>query len=402
SRPISETLTKSPISTNSGTVAKTYSETVPSAASASVRVAMPKSCFKRPSPTKPIRSSAIAIGIPSAIITRTAPTISPPIMRGSAPANQTSSATAATASGPSRANQRMPCAARGRAARSAAGAETARYRAHSIAATTAPSTMIALIGQTGIVNWPSTPANSRVTNARIMSGHAPIAVSANSTAPTAAMTSRQRCAAAGAPASSRSSSTCARVSRSRFTAYGTCRKTLATSDSETISVTPRIGLSNTVRPTISAQIRNVSANTQTTPAPFIRTISRSSERPTASDRIDRCCNTYIEPPSGVGQPVPVPERFPSPLANRLHVDAQDFLRRLSAFLGRLRPRTRDVRHPVEPLAPLLERQLVDDRALGLHLLEAALEAALELRGDAAAVLAAELEQHLLHVLRQRL
>src|SRR5690606_9683884 len=133
--------------------------------------------------------------------------------------------------------------------------------------------------------------------------------------------------------------------------------TLATSDSDTISVTPRIGLSSTVRAKISAQIRKVSANTQTTPAPFIRMISRSNARAALRDQVDRCCNTYIEPPwssfavrygseiaacpltcrnrgsrngraSGVRQPVPIPERRAPPFPHGVQIELQHRFRRI--------------------------------------------------------------------------
>ena len=79
SRPISETLTKSPINTNSGTVAKTYSATVPWAASESVSVAMPKSRFRSARPANPISSNATAIGTPTAMSISTVTIATTPI-----------------------------------------------------------------------------------------------------------------------------------------------------------------------------------------------------------------------------------------------------------------------------------------------------------------------------------
>ncbi len=141
SRPISETLTNSPMSTNRGTEAKTYSETVPSAASAIVRVATPKSCLSMARPINPVRSSAIAIGMPSAINASTMTIIAAPTSRGSTPAVQSSTETISIKAGIISGRPReelVPGAVKLTQAR----------RPHSIAATMEPANIRSLIGQT--------------------------------------------------------------------------------------------------------------------------------------------------------------------------------------------------------------------------------------------------------------
>src|SRR5690606_14983116 len=138
-------------------------------------------------------------------------------------------------------------------------------------------------------------------------------------------------------------------------------------------VTPRIGWSNAVRPMMSAQIRKVSRNTPSTPAPFIQRISLANNVGAAS----------------VGA-VPVPERRAAALPHGVHVSAHHVAGGNAAPLGGLGPALCDVRHAREPLLPFFQRQLRDDRALCFHGGDAALVSRVELARDAAAVLGPEL------------
>ena len=150
SRPISETLTNSPISTNSGTLANTYSEIVPSAASASVLVAMPKSCLRNARPRKPVASSENAIGKPSTISASVSTIIATPTMRGSISPPQSKPSSAASSSNATGTSHR----ARSAALRSDSRAPRNNCRSNSAPAATTPASTTSLIGQTGILKRP--------------------------------------------------------------------------------------------------------------------------------------------------------------------------------------------------------------------------------------------------------
>ena len=208
-----------------------------------------------------MRNSANAIGNPSTMSTTTSTIIAMPTVRGSTSALQSTATSSAPSTSAATASQR-----RGSAAARARPACTTSWRASSTLAIAQPTTIKSLMGQTWIVKMPSTPANSFVSHARTKSGQVPRTIVSRMPIPSTANSTLHALAATGWRRESGSRNISTRMSRPCSTACASCKNTHATSESDTISVTPAIGSSSRLRAVMSAPIKNINANIHTTPA----------------------------------------------------------------------------------------------------------------------------------------